>query len=178
LVIIYFEKYGDEGHELIYFQGNHNLPAFAKALITTYGNLDHRARELLLEYNSGNQMTDKKELYWKMTLNYYTKKEIDGDEQWPGFPFHVDIASNGDITFILSLGAPAIMEFKAKENTTTPDNVHRVLLEPNSLVAIAGEARWNWMHRIVPTGNKFEHEGKAFVRTNERKSVVFGCRFK
>jgi hypothetical protein len=169
----YFDTYGGKGHELLYFQRNQNLPDFARELVSKH--LDPYARKLLT-----NDQQQERELEWKMTLNYYTKMDLsasngNGEDLWPGFPFHTDIATNGDVTFIISFSAPAIMELKPNE---TSEDVSQIVLEPNSLLILANEVRWNWLHRIVPTGDQFEFEGNRFVRSQERKSMVFGCRFK
>jgi hypothetical protein len=77
-----------------------------------------------------------------------------------GFPYHRDIATNGDITSILTLESPALMEFvKPKEdiqdgfiqgyehkhadsNIISNMEPITVLMEPQSLVLLSGEARW------------------------------------
>ena len=52
-------------------------------------------------------------LHWKLTLNDYKASTEDALAEAGGalFPWHTDLAANGEITAISTLLAPAIMEF-------------------------------------------------------------------
>jgi hypothetical protein len=80
------------GHSLAYLRNNRNIPSFVKESIVSKLLADN---ELIMCL----QKEAKKELNWKMTLNmyYFTKASEQEQEQMllAGFPFHMDIPSNG-----------------------------------------------------------------------------------
>lgn len=150
----YFQKYGDAGHELIYFSKGKlkSLPLFGQRLV----------REKVMAASMRDSFTlDGK---WRMTLNIYMCRGS-GDAQQlerPGFPLHKDLPANGDITMILSLLASCRMELVPESNLdSTPLQFE---LKPASLVVLSGEVRWHWLHRVLPA------MGDAGIRA----SVVFG----
>lgn len=155
----HFVRYGEQGHELTYLRGNDNIPAFVKELLLPTILTVPCVAELS---NSVGNRT----LNWKMTLNIYREHGA----ALAGFPFHVDIPSNGAVTMILSLMAGARMELVHESDTKNAD-VRVVDMEPSSLLVLSGEARYNWRHRVLPTNvaNK--------VAQNEigRVSLVLGC---
>jgi alkylated DNA repair dioxygenase AlkB len=151
----YFKKYGDEGHSLIYFKGNENIPEIFKHLKTKLINLEI--------------ITSIKPQSWKLTLNFYNK--LKEEDKLPGFPFHVDIPINGEITTILSLGSPGLIEFKPLNS----DETSSFIMLPRSLVILSGESRWSYMHRVKPTYKEFEFNGLKYTVEIPRVSIVLGC---
>lgn len=80
------------------------------------------------------------------------------------FPWHTDLAANGEITAIATLLAPATLEFAPHaDHPGVPTTIDAM---PGSLVLLSGEARWEWVHRALP------HPGAA---GKERISLVLGC---
>jgi alkylated DNA repair dioxygenase AlkB len=57
---------------------------------------------------------------------------------------HIDQAAFGDTVASVSLGSTCVMQFTSVET----DCEEEILLEPGSLLLLAGEARWNWLHGI------------------------------
>lgn len=100
-----------------------------------------------------------KEIGWKMTLNHYPKGE-EIQEATTAFPWHTDIASNGEVTAILTLLAQGTVEFLPHSKS---DQEVGIDLFPGSLLLLTGPARWEWLHRVVRTSAK------------ERISLVFGA---
>jgi hypothetical protein len=189
-----FEKYGEEGHMLVYSRNSkkNNLPYFVYHFINQYL-LQHAEiapiiMENLNDYNKKyvSEHSDHKVADWNFTLNFY-EKPSEG-KTYSGFPFHTDIASNGNMTVILTLESSALIEFKravvphdgfhpkkdaqTQQQEVQEDDIKPVLLEPKSLVLITGESRWNYVHRIA-SNNAFEYEGKVYQR-EPRVSYVHG----
>ena len=115
---------------------------------------------------------------WKLTVNRYSRQP---DESVPTFPFHVDLPANGLATFLLPLYGDATFEIKpvppqataqqqgdkvdaAYINGTTHNlpagasesiaGLLRVEMAPGALFVLSDEARWRWMHRVVPHGDR------------------------
>ncbi|KAL9658404.1 hypothetical protein ABK040_015723 [Willaertia magna] len=186
-----FEKYGEEGHVLVYCR-NKNIPQFIINDIIEKKMLQNDKVREIINQNVRNQQN----IDWKITLNYYNPIERNNLVEYAGFPFHRDIASNGNITGILTLGSPGLIEFKRTEveydgfkpkeeqskeknyNSHEGDcsNIYRTLLDVNSLLILSGESRWNYLHRVVPTAKEFEFEGKIYKREQPRMTIVFGCK--
>ena len=132
---------------LVYFIGNQNIPTHIKTNIL--GKLIQVEPVLNLKPN----VKDIEEFDWRLTVNYYQKNETNN---FSGFPFHRDIAANGEITTILTLESPTLIEFikpdkiadgfveghksekpyEASELSNEPPIP--ILLEPNSLVVLSG----------------------------------------
>lgn len=75
-----------------------------------------------------------------------------------GIGFHTDAPAFREVAS-LSLHSPCLMEFRHGE---TGDR--RVLwLEPRSLLVLAGEARWSWLHGI-PARQRDRHAGSLHPR--------------
>jgi hypothetical protein len=205
----YFDKYGDHGHQLTYFMNNNNIPSFVK---------DKLIAKLLKLDNIKGLMHDSGEiLNWMLTFNTYYPVNNSRDENddsssassvVPGFPYHVDSDFNGDVTVILTLGCPALMELRPLPDTTAAgggDSIHGVNstskstsrdinslsleLTPGSLLLLSGEARWKWEHRVVPShttttcsslrfSGSEEAEGEEAIPLPGRMSLVLGCRNK
>ncbi|CAJ1335319.1 unnamed protein product [Effrenium voratum] len=159
----YFDKYGDQGHELIYFSRGplDSVPNFVQSLVVD------RIRDILallpatsekgkLVHPSPDAFRDK----WRLTLNHYSNS---GAADRPGFPFHKDIRANGDVTMILTLGSSATMELAQETEPHVP--TVSVKLHPRSLLLLSNEARWRRVHCVLPVASPAE-----------RSSLVLGWR--
>jgi hypothetical protein len=143
----YFNRYGETGHELSYFIGNRNIPSWIKAsLISRIEDLPQ-----VKALKAGN---------WNATLNTYS---VTQDRKTPEFPFHKDVASNGAISAVFSFGRQGFLEMQ-KETVS-----HTIPLQEGSLVLLAGDARWEWEHRVVSTSSDLA------VGACYRQSIVLGC---
>lgn len=103
-----------------------------------------------------------------MTINHYNKTN---NSSYSGFPFHVDLPANGEFTSILSLCSYGIIEFKNVSNEN--NSLYKFLINPKSLIILSNESRWNYMHRVIPTNESFEFEGKNYINEISRISIVF-----
>jgi hypothetical protein len=127
----FFPKYGERGHALCYFQGNPNLPDFV-----TRGLLGEIRKTLKRD----RLVEDDRDLKWKLTMNFY--KSFDG--KIAGFPFHVDIPSNGVVTMILNVHREVLFQIAREES------VEDIELPLGSLLILSGESRYRWKHRVLP----------------------------
>lgn len=117
---------------------------------------------------------------WRLTLNHYPPAP-ETSQTRRGFPWHRDLFANGASTMILNLGAPGALEFGEEPPSETPvdgllyssdhsvtaqDSVRpleRITLTDGDLLVLTGRARWEYLHRVVPsTGG------------GERASLVYG----
>ncbi len=156
----HFERYGEEGHQLTYFIGNNNMPSFIRdGLIVPMEKL--REVESLMEKAEA-------PLVWNFTFNVYRPCK-ENPKLLAGFPFHKDVASNGEITAIFTLLSEAEIQMK-HESETEP--AYSGVLRPGSLFVLSGEARWDWLHRIVPKALP----SKTADMSIYRMSLVLGCR--
>jgi hypothetical protein len=147
----YFPRYGEDGHALCYCQGEANLPDFARA------SLSARVRRTVEE--DGLALPGQA-LKWKLTMNFY--KSVGGTVA--GFPFHVDIPSNGVVTMILNIHREALFQIARGE-------VMRDIRMPvGCLLLLSGESRYEWMHRVLPR----ECESKDAGEEVQRVSLVLG----
>jgi len=147
----YFPKYGEEGHALAYFRGNNNLPSFIdqEFLSTLHQSL-----------NNAGITTPERKLQWKLTVNYY--KSI--ADSVAGFPFHVDIPSNGVVTMIMNVQREAHFQI-AKD-----DLMEEVIIPVGGLLVLSGESRYEWKHRVLP----MKSASLAAANGIERVSLVLG----
>jgi hypothetical protein len=157
----HFEKYGEEGHTLTYFIGTKNVPAFVQeALISPIESLEE-VRTLKAQKNPAAPLD------WKFTFNTYRiPKSRPGHV--PGFDFHIDTPSNGEITAIFTLLSEAQVEMKP--DMSSPPTFSATLI-PGSLFLLSGDARWNWLHRVIP--KKLAHMDSEMI---QRISLVLGCK--
>lgn len=145
----HFDRYGDNGHTLTYFIGNKNIPKYLEGLKNKIESLEEvHALEGVLN--------------WNFTFNTYRSLNV----VRPGFPFHIDTPSNGEITSIFTLLSDADLQMKKE---TDQDPVYSVKLVPGSLRLLTGEARWKWQHRVLPS-ERTAQDGRI-----ERMSLVLGC---
>lgn len=147
----FFPRYGEDGHALGYFQGNDNLPDFVRGEL-----LDrvHRTVEAEGLAEVGQP------LKWKLTMNFY--RNVGGVVA--GFPFHVDIPSNGVVTMILNVHREAL--FQIAKGETLVD----VELGLGDLLILSGESRYEWKHRVQPRASA----GGVPENAIERVSLVLG----
>jgi hypothetical protein len=129
----YFPRYGEDGHALAYFQGNANLPDFAR------GELLAGIRR---QVEQDGLITPGQALKWKLTMNFY--KAAGG--RVAGFPFHVDIPSNGVVTMILNVHQPALFQI------AKGDVIKDIKLTIGCVLLLSGESRHEWKHRVLPRG--------------------------
>ena len=80
------------------------------------------------------------------------------------FPWHTDLAANGEITAIATLLAPVMLEFAPYAGAEGEPT--RIVANPGTLVVLSGPARWEWVHRAVP------HPDAAGMKWI---SLVLGC---
>ena len=165
----HFSEYGSRYHALSYFRGNENLPRVLDPILAALRELDV-VRALGTAGGDGTD-GDPLGLHWKLTLNHY--KPRDGapagtlaEAGGALFPWHTDLAANGEMTAIATLLAPATLEFAPHADPAAGDAPTRVTAAPGSLVLLSGPARWEWVHRAVP------HPDAA---GKERISLVLGC---
>jgi alkylated DNA repair dioxygenase AlkB len=156
----HFFKYGEEGHTLTYFIGTQNIPQFViDALIIPMEQIEE-VKELKA------QKIGDKPLGWNLTFNTY-KPSLHKRNQMPGFDFHKDIPSNGDITAIFTLLSEADVEMKPTMHSPV---AYRETLIPGSLFLLSGAARWEWLHCVQPKDIPFIDSEKI-----RRVSLVLGC---
>eukprot|EP00040_Diaphanoeca_grandis_P024068 m.131875 g.131875 ORF g.131875 m.131875 type:complete len:151 (+) comp29573_c0_seq3:591-1043(+) len=99
------------------------------------------------------------------------------------FPYHVDIAQNGAVTAVLTLGSPGCIQFAVcpdyaneLDNTNSKNafadrsSPETITLPPGSILVASNEARWNFMHRVVDLNQTQSTDNTPF-----RFSLVFGC---
>lgn len=158
----HFEQYGDEGHKLTYFIGNQNLPEFIKS-----GMLPR-----VLQIPEVSAYSQGIPLNWNFTFNTYAITK-DRPSKLPGFDFHKDIKSNGEITMIYSCGAPAEFQIRLPQE---PTSIQRFPLLSNGLVLLSKEARWDYEHCVVPlTGESAPSLLDKELALIKRISLVLGC---
>mmetsp|Transcript_27218 Transcript_27218/g.30312 ORF Transcript_27218/g.30312 Transcript_27218/m.30312 type:complete len:275 (-) Transcript_27218:46-870(-) len=160
----YFTRYGEDAHELAYFKGADNVPGFAWNLLSSK----------IIELPEVQAVSPRKDsLVWNTTLNYYGSRKTDGgNTEQAGFGFHKDIATNGDISVILSLGPTTSLEFKPdKEGATETKRIH---VGNGAMIILTGDARWKWIHRVVPKIG-VEPSTQDLDGWN-RLSIVYGCK--
>lgn len=167
----FFASYGSGHHALTYFRGNENIPSVMDPILAAMRELDV-IKALQEPGTKDSTHGDELGLHWKLTLNHY-KKRVAGDDgaalsEAGGalFPWHTDLAANGEITAISTLLAPAMLEFAPHADLGAAETPTRITAMPGSLVLLSGPARWDWVHRAVP------HPDAA---GKERISLVLGC---
>lgn len=155
----HFERYGEEGHQLTYFIGNNNIPSFvSKEIIAPMEKLDVVEK---LKEKAGAP------LIWNFTFNVYQSSK-DNPQLIAGFPFHKDVASNGEITAIFTLLSEAEVQMKHESGA---EPTYSGILKPGSLFVLSKEARWSWLHRIVPKALSNQQPEQSI----HRMSLVLGC---
>eukprot|EP01063_Lacrimia_lanifica_P000679 TRINITY_DN10353_c0_g1_i2.p1 TRINITY_DN10353_c0_g1~~TRINITY_DN10353_c0_g1_i2.p1 ORF type:complete len:305 (+),score=97.55 TRINITY_DN10353_c0_g1_i2:59-916(+) len=155
----YFAEYGGPGHGLAYFMTTDNIPSSIRA--TLLPAVAYACGELL-----GPEYRDVDRFNWRLTLNAY--KDFSTE-----FPYHKDIASNGDVTCIYSIGMPSRFELCPEATGIADPAAASLELVDNSLAILSGEARWEWVHRVKP----IQPAGvprMVFGDVN-RMSLVLGC---
>lgn len=147
----FFPRYGEDGHALAYFQRNANLPDFVR---------DHLVPGIHGLVASEGLVSPDQELTWKLTMNFYRR----ANGKVAGFPFHVDIPSNGVVTMILNVQREALFQI------AKGDTVLDIALPVGALLLLSGESRYEWKHRVLPS----EAPAGAAAHPVERVSLVLG----
>lgn len=168
----HFAEYGSKHHSLSYFRGNANIPSVLDPILDALRDLE--VVQAIGSKGSGDakgSSGDALGLHWKLTLNNYKAREEDDSAALAEaggalFPWHTDLAANGEVTAIATLLAPAMIEFAPYADLGGADRPTRIVAKPGSLVLLSGPARWEWVHRAVP------HPDAA---GKERISLVLGC---
>lgn len=173
----HFANYGD-GHALTYFRSK--LPSLgAPQLRERFYALPSVRTELISSRQRLGRPEDA-DLKWKLTLNRYDSREPGPAALRPGFPWHRDLESNGCATFILNLGGSGSLEFGEEPKTDAPVDgmrysdhtaalgaevpvIESVDLHDGDLLVITDEARWTYLHRVLPNRT-----------SEERVSLVYG----
>jgi alkylated DNA repair dioxygenase AlkB len=88
-------------------------------------------------------------------------------EPGTGFFDHIDQAVFGDVVVSISLESTCVMRFTHLESSDSKE----LLLEPRSVLVLAGEARWHWKHGI-PARTSDLWDGHEYVR-RRRVSLTF-----
>ena len=169
----YFAHYGEDGHKLTYFIGSDNIPGFVKTGLAAPMEELTAVEALKTEkafYPSASQ-SHPYVLQWNLTFNVYSPAKTT-PHRVAGFPFHVDIKSNGDITAIYTLLSAATLEIRKKGTSETP---HAFTLTPGSLLLLSQEARWDWEHRVTPTEIASSKLDDTLTDSISRMSLVLGC---
>ena len=158
----HFDSYAD-GHALTYFRGA--LPAFGGLVGRLSALPAVRSEVARSRAEHGKPAAD--DFKWRLTLNHYPT----GAEQprRVGFPWHRDLIANGAATMILNLGGPGMLEFGEEPGQEQPadgllypsDRAHvgsapvvpmeEVRLTDGDLLVLTGEARWRYLHRVLPS---------------------------
>jgi hypothetical protein len=146
----FFPRYGEAGHALAYFQRNANLPDFVPTELLP-GVLGVLEGEGLVAPGA--------DLTWKLTANFYRR----ANGAVAGFPFHVDIPTNGVVTMILNVQRAARFEIAKGAVCEAID------MPVGALLILSGASRYEWMHRVLPSA-----EPGASGHAVERVSLVLG----
>ena len=86
-----------------------------------------------------------------------------------GIAMHVDRKCFGPVVATISLGDAWHMDLRPTGRT--PGRVEQVLLRAGSVLALSGDARYQWMHGIAP--RKKERVGDGWRHRERRVSVTF-----
>lgn len=154
-----FHDYGDRNHTLTYFRDNHNVPLFISTnLISPICKLPAITR-----------LSAQGLLNWRFTFNTYASHP-DDENTLAGFQFHKDIAVNGTITMIYSMGASTIFQIRDPQNHEDSEIID---LPSNSLLLLTGKSRWDYEHSVIP--KKITGSSLGLLTAIRRISLVLGC---
>ena len=141
----HFAEYGSRYHALSCFRGNANLPRVLDPILAALRELDV-VRALGTAGGDGTD-GDPLGLHWKLTLNHYKPRAAEPSEALAEaggalFPWHTDLAANGEMTMISTLLAPATPSLR-RTPIPPPATCRRAAAAPGS-PALSGPARWDW----------------------------------
>ncbi len=159
----HFINYGAEGHGLTYFIGNNNIPEFIKTELITR----------VLEIPEVRLLDNDKSANWNFTFNTYTTTSTNGSTL-AGFDFHKDVASNGEITMIYSIGCIETQPVFEIRHPSQPSMIQTVPLTHNSLLLLDKVARWDCEHRVSPVFGSNNSPLDDRMKTIYRMSLVLG----
>eukprot|EP00041_Stephanoeca_diplocostata_P014943 m.282711 g.282711 ORF g.282711 m.282711 type:complete len:306 (+) comp19860_c0_seq2:330-1247(+) len=182
----HFDVYGSGSHSLTYFQRNRNIPHFAHTSI-----INPILKRMDETQNVAQDVQkDVDMLVWRMTMNCYDVETDRKSADLPDlrknpqietalFPFHVDIAQNGIVTMVVTLGSAGCIQFAASSEAIaasphstdfpTEDSPETIILPTGSVLVAAGPSRWEFMHRVLDLASR---NGTPKM---PRYSLVFGC---
>jgi alkylated DNA repair dioxygenase AlkB len=143
----YFDdRYSSKGHDLVYFITNSNVPDY-------FASYQKRLLSLLVQHQLMPAVPElHEEIRWKAVINAYEPNPL----QPPEFAWHIDVAINGEVTAILSLGEDAVLNMRPPPFDEDPSSWYSQVLKDGSLIVLSGDARWKWQHRVVaPTGMRY-----------------------
>jgi alkylated DNA repair dioxygenase AlkB len=152
----HFKAYNENGHTLTYFIGQKNIPNFIQEQLISR----------ILDIPEVSNLKGAREGDWNFTFNTYAS---DQSAKVPGFGYHKDIAFNGTITLIYSIGQQSIFNIRHPQE---PDRVTSLPLVNNSLVLLSDTARWDYEHCVVPVA--VDKETPQLGHQIRRMSLVLG----
>ena len=155
----YFDCYGEKGHELAYFIGNENIPDWIRSSLVL--KMEETAEVRSLSQPNG--------LSWNLTVNAYS---LTPQKQIAGFPFHIDVASNGAITAIFTFLSSATLEIR---KLSAMKHIEQYRLTPSSMLLLSGESRWDCEHRVLPDPVEDGAGTDNPANSIRRLSLVLGC---
>ncbi|MFI5344178.1 MAG: hypothetical protein ACHQUC_08155 [Chlamydiales bacterium] len=160
---LHFDKYSETGHRLTYFIGNDNIPNFVRSTLISR----------FLEMPEINRLVDKDiPLKWNFTFNSYAPTRNNAN-QLSGFEFHKDVASNGLISMIYSIGMDSIFEMRFPDQ---PTRIFSFPLAANSCLFLMDEARWIYEHRVSQVNCEAQPSLlESSLESIKRVSLVLGC---
>ena len=177
----HFPDYGSSGHTLSYFQRKGAIPSYIQRdVIERF--VAGMPEVAAVAQQAGSAPED---LGYKLSLNSYKNSraaERELDETL--FAYHVDTPSNGEFTAILTLASAGCVQFAASpallaerpgEGLPSEAEPETIVLPVGSLLVAAGDARWRFVHRVIPTP---EDAATAPVDVGDgisRFSLVLGC---
>jgi len=123
-----------------------------------------------------------------LSFDFFTKRLIENDVYGSDHPpdqliineyiedqgilHHIDAPKLwGPTVCTLSLGSPAIMEFRKSKESASID----IILEPRSLVVLTGPARYEWQHGIKKSAS-FMWKGAKYLRGPDFRRISITCR--
>jgi len=136
-----YPVYIEPGRTLALFVGYDNVPIYVWNLL----------RDMKSDIEEMKTMKVLDELMWRLTMNFYdmTKEDIVP-------PFHREVEENGIITTILALENPSTVEMIKGGYTKdgfpkdSKYKIEKIELDPMSMLVMTGEARWEWLYRVLP----------------------------
>ena len=125
-------------------------------------------------------------LAYKLSLNSYIKnRSADREADETLFAYHVDLPGNGEFTAILTLASAGCIQFAASpallaerpgEGLPSEAQPETIVLPVGSLLVAVGDARWRFVHRVIPTPAEVAPRAPVDVGDGiSRFSLVLGC---
>jgi hypothetical protein len=178
----HFADYGSSGHTLSYFQRKPAIPSYIQHdLIDRF--VAGLPEVAALAQQAG---TAAESLAYKLSLNSYIKnRSADREADETLFAYHVDLPGNGEFTAILTLASAGCIQFAASlallaerpgEGLPSEAQPETIVLPVGSLLVAVGDARWRFVHRVIPTPAEVAPRAPVDVGDGiSRFSLVLGC---